>query len=88
MTGYTGFSGNTSEQSGHYLALKFDAVDGVTVSVELVGGTVGHPVELDSDMNMVLRITNPETQKIKVIATDGTTTDSKTYSLTRLVLAA
>lgn len=42
VTGYTEFSSKPAEQSGHYLALKFDVTptDAVT-TVELVGGTKG-----------------------------------------------
>ena len=40
VTGYTGFSSNTSEQEGNYLALKVDAdSEDAIVAVELVGGT-------------------------------------------------
>lgn len=70
VAGYTGFSGNVAEQSGHYLALKIDTEDDDDeITVELLGGTVGHPVTLDSDRNIVLRITNPLKQKIRVVAT-------------------
>lgn len=49
VTGYTGFSSNTSEQEGNYLALKVDAdSEDAVVTIELVGGTKG-PVTLDDD---------------------------------------
>lgn len=88
IDGYTGFSGNVAEQSGHYLVLR--AVTGNasdTITVELIGGTVGHPVTLDSDRNIVLRIANTSTQSVKVVATDGEHTVTKSYSLTGLNLA-
>lgn len=85
---YTGFSGNVAEQSGHYLVLKATTENASdTITVELVGGTVGHPVTLDSDRNIVLRIANPSTQSVRVVATNGTSTVTKTYSLTGLTLA-
>ena len=85
VTGYTGFSGNPAEQEGNYLALRVGGVDpSDTVTVELLGGTVGHPVTLDSDRNIVLRIANTETQQIKVVLNDA---DTKTYKLTGLELA-
>ena len=66
VTGYTGFSSNTSEQEGNYLALKVDAdSEDAVVTIELVGGTKG-PVTLDDDMNIVLLIKNKDTQSIKV----------------------
>ncbi|MBO6267701.1 MAG: hypothetical protein J6N19_00985 [Clostridium sp.] len=58
-----------------------------TITVELVGGTVGHPVTLDSDRNIVLRIANTSAQSVRVVATNGTSTVTKTYSLTGLTLA-
>lgn len=87
VTGYTGFSSKSSEQEGHYLALKFDVTpaDAVT-TVELVGGTKG-PVTLDSDMNIVLLIKN-NTQSIKVVSTKNGASTTKTYALTNLTLEA
>lgn len=87
VTGYTGFSGEVSEQSGNYLAIHCEAdslVDSITV--ELVGGTVGHPVTLDNDGLAVLRITNKDTQSIKIIATKGEVKEVKKYSLSGLTL--
>ena len=87
VTDYTGFSGNVAEQSGNYLVLKCTtgSLDDV-ITVELIGGTVGHPVTLDEDRNIVLRITNTETQSIEVVATDGESTVTKQYALTGLTL--
>lgn len=86
VTGYTGFSSNTSEQEGNYLALKVDAdsEDAVT-TVELVGGTKG-PVTLDDDMNIVLLIKNKDTQSIKVTVDNGENSTTKTYGLIGLTL--
>lgn len=88
IDGYTGFSGNVAEQSGHYLVLRADTGNASdTITVELIGGTVGHPVTLDSDRNIVLRIANTSTQSVKVVATNGARTVTKSYSLTGLTLA-
>ena len=86
VTGYTGFSSNTSEQSGNYLALKIEAepAEAETV-VELVGGTKG-PVTLDDDMNIVLLIKNKDTQSIKVTATHNGESITKIYGLSGLTL--
>ena len=86
VNGYVDFSGNTSEQSGNYLALKIEAepAEAETV-VELVGGTKG-PVALDDDMNIVLLIKNKDTQSIKVTVDDGENSTTKTYGLTGLTL--
>ena len=86
VTGYTGFSSNTSEQSGNYLALKIEAepAEAETV-VELVGGTKG-PVTLDDDMNIVLLIKNKDTQSINVTVDNGENSTTKTYGLIGLTL--
>ena len=86
VTGYTGFSSNTSEQSGNYLALKIEAepAEAETV-VELVGGTKG-PVALDDDMNIVLLIKNKDTQSIKVTTTHNGESITKIYGLSGLTL--
>ena len=88
VTGYTEFSSKTSEQEGHYLALKFDVTpaDAVT-TVELVGGTKG-PVTLDADKNIVLLIKSNTTQSIKVVSTKDGASVTKTYTLTGLTLEA
>ena len=86
VTGYTGFSSNTSEQEGNYLALKVDAdSEDAIVTVELVGGTKG-PVTLDKDMNIVLLIKNKNTQSIKVTTTHNEESVTKTYGLSGLTL--
>lgn len=86
VTGYTGFSSNTSEQEGNYLALKVDAdSEDAIVTVELVGGTKG-PVTLDEDMNIVLLIKNKDTQSIKVTTTHNKESITKTYGLSGLTL--
>jgi len=89
VDGYTGFnSSEVIEQSGNFLALDFSATPTDSqVTVELVGGTKG-PVQLTypGDMFCVFRITNKDTQSIKVTAVkDGQTTE-KVYSLTQLTL--
>lgn len=89
VTGYTGFSGKTEEQSGNYLVLKIDTDDpDDVITVELINGSVGHPVTLDSDRNIVIRITDPVHQKVKVVATNSRNTETRTYGLYRLNLEA
>lgn len=87
VTDYTGFSGNIEQQEGNYLVLKINTDNSNDIiTVELINGTVGHPVTLDSDRNIVLRITDPTTQSIQIVATNGTDTITKDYSLTGLTL--
>lgn len=86
MTGYTGFSSVAEEQSGHYLALKFDCdPEADEISVNLVGGTKG-PVTLDEDRMIVLRIKDPATQSIEVTAKKGSETTTETFDISGLVL--
>lgn len=76
VTGYTGYSGVVSEQSGYYLALHFES-NASSITVENVGGNhPGRVVTLDSDGDLVLRITDKDHQKI--IVTAGT--EVNTYS--------
>lgn len=86
VTGYTGYSGDPELQEGNFLAIKVTATDGATVTVELLGGASG-PIELDSDMDAVVRIANKATQKLKVKETTaGGTVIEKVYSLKSLTL--
>lgn len=88
VTGYTGFSGDVSEQSGHYLVLHCDvpSFGGETITVELVGGVHG-PVNLDADGIIIFRVTS-NTQSVKITASKtGWDPVVKTYSLTDVTLA-
>ena len=92
VTGYTGFSGDEMLQSGHYLALRVDTNDeDDEITVELLGGITGHPVTLDSDRNIVLRITNPATQKVRIVVKHieedtSITTETMSFRLNGLTL--
>lgn len=86
VTHYTGFSSVSEDQAGHYLALKIsDTPEGSSTTVEVVGGTKG-PVTLDEDMNIVLRIQDKNTQKVKVVTTMDDDTNIKVFDLTGLTL--
>lgn len=87
VTGYTGFSGDASEQQGNYIALKFASSDDATVTIQTIGGFHDdRVVELDSDKNAVIRIKSNR-EKLKVTTTLGDETISKTYSFSGLKLA-
>lgn len=80
-----GFTGG-----GNYLALKYNSSnwDGYTsVKVGLEPSYSGGLVEIinDPDKNGVFKITN-NTQKFKVVATNGKSTKTDTYDLTDIVL--
>lgn len=80
VTGYTGFSSKTEEQSGNYLALHNISNIVEPIFVEVINGFSG-PVQLDADGIIVLRIANNE-QKVKVTCGDLV----KEYSLSELTL--
>lgn len=86
VTGYTGFSGDPTEQEGHYLVLHIDTeIEGATIVCELIGGKHG-PVTLDSDRTLITRISN-KSQKIKITASkEGYDDIVKVYSLSGLTL--
>lgn len=85
VTGYTGFSGEAELQSGNYIALKCTYGNGVTAKCQLIGGQFGE-VTLDSDKNIVIRITNKDTQSIKFVFTKDGVSETRIYSLQNLVL--
>lgn len=93
MTDYTGFSSNPDQQHGNYLTLRVDTEDeDDEITVELINGTVGHPVTLDADRNIVLLIADKDTQSVRVVVNhmneDSTiSTKTETYDLSGLVLA-
>lgn len=86
VSDYTGFSGDVSEQSGNYIAVKASLSKGpTTLTAEIVGGVHG-PVTLDSDGIVVCRITSTA-QKIKITATNPLyPTITKEYALTGITL--
>lgn len=89
VTGYTGFSGDVSEQSGHYLALHCAVpnVSGAEIKAQLIGGYHGE-VTLDPDGIIIFRIAS-NTQKVKITATKtGYAPYIQTYSLANLTLAS
>ena len=88
VTDYTQFSGDPELQEGHYMALKFEAPEGSTTTIQMLGGDIVRPpVELDSDMNAVVRVTNPAKQTFKVVTTmNGADDIVKVYHLAGLKL--
>ena len=85
VTGYTGFSGDPAEQSGHYIALKATASEPARITAQVIGGTHG-AVTLDSDGEIICRIAN-NSQSIRFIAKAQEETFTVEYALTNLVLA-
>lgn len=83
VEGYTGFSGDTDEQSGNYLALKFTAASDATTTVQKSDSATA--TTLDSDMNCVFRIT-PNTKYITVVTSRSGESLTKVYDLSGLTL--
>ena len=80
VSDYTGFSSKVEEQSGNYLVLHAGSTDAESITVELVGGYKG-PVTLDEDGTIVLRIADPTTQSVRVVATKGGKVTTMDYAL-------
>ena len=79
----------TGEDSGNYLVLHCEVpdVEDVTISVELVGGVHG-PQVLDPDGIIIIRVTDKNSQTVKVVAShDDYGTYTRTFSLEGLTLA-
>ena len=84
ISDYTQF-GSEEEQEGNYLVLKAESDSGVTITAELIGGTLGRPVTLDDDGIIVFRIGNTS-QTIRFIASKNGISTTKVFTLTGLVL--
>ena len=76
--------------AGNFIALKFSDIDNraTSVKVGLDPSQSSGLVELmgDPDMNGVFKITNKDTQKFKVVVTDGLNVAVKTYDLSGLTV--
>ena len=84
VTGYTGFSGDVSEQSGNYLALKLTT--GITgASIKIKYGNKAEKT-MDDDGLLVLRVASL-TNKLRVRVVEGDTVYSvTTFDLSGLTL--
>lgn len=84
---YTEFNpGDPSEQSGHYLALSFESEEAEKITTVIVNGKNKEPVDCTQDKYCVYRITNKDTQSIRVTVQKGDQSTTKEYSLTGLTL--
>ena len=88
VTGYTQFSGDPALQEGHYLALKFEASDGATVTIQTIGGVDDtRVVTLDADMNAVIYVKSTK-EKLRVTCTLNGDVVTRTISFSGLKLLA
>ena len=84
VTGWTAFSGDPAEQSGNYIAVKATAVEGATITAQVIGGDHG-PVTLDEDGILIARIKN-NSQKLQFKATTDDGIQTIRYDLSGLTL--
>lgn len=85
VTGYTGFSGEASEQEGNYLALDFNAPDGATLKIKVGNGNF---VDATSDGYAVIRVNNHIGEKMTVQCIKDGVTLERVISLSALKLEA
>lgn len=73
---------------GYFMALKFSDVDASATSkkVGLVPSQSSGLVELDSDMNVFIKLTDKNEQIFEVVITDGTRKGIQKFDLSDLVL--
>lgn len=89
VTDYTGFSSTPEEQTGNYLALKVNAApEDAQVTVQFIGAqTTTEPTALaPDDRTLVFRVSNKDTQSVKIAAENGDLKVEKTYGLSGLTL--
>ena len=79
------FSSDPSEQTGHYVAVGFaKEPEDATIKITVEGGK-SKDVVVD-DGFLVLKVANPKTQKLKVVATKDEGTNEVVYDLSGLKL--
>lgn len=83
VTNYTGYSADSSENSGNFLALKFADSEGATTTVQRSDSESAST--LDSDKICVFRITE-NTKTITVVSTRNSESLTKVYDLSGLTL--
>lgn len=78
---------SAEESTGHFMFVKATGVpEGAVATVELYNGI--HPaVTLDSDLNVVVRITDKDNQKLILTVAYGGVREQKIYGLNGLTLA-
>ena len=86
VTGYTQFSGDVSEQSGNYLAVKLESNPDADIYIRLWNNKDWK--KLDDDGILIGRISNTDAQKLYVKVVNGGDINYYTYSLTGLTLAS
>ena len=77
----------SDENTGNYMFVKATGVpEGAVATIEVYGGAHG-PTTLDSDMNVIVRITDKDNQKVILTVHYDGVTETKIYGLKGLTLA-
>ena len=91
VTGYTGFSGDAAEQSGNYIALHASIPEVTGATIKFKHNAKAGEATLDSDGLIVFRVDpkymNEDLKVTFVASKDGYAPYSKSFDLTKLVLA-
>lgn len=82
--GFTGFS--KSDNDGNFLVLKVDYPEGAEMKFTLVGGSTKDKKIPAGDHQLVLKIKDAQSQKLKIDITNDGQSGSVTYDLTGLIL--
>lgn len=77
----------TGEDSGNYIAIKFESDEDAIITAEVVNGIHG-PVTLDEDGILVARIADKSSQTIKIVASKDGKSVTKIYTLDGLTCEA
>ena len=86
QTGWTEFSSNVNKQEGYYVCLKAEATEQAQIYTRLINGNTKEEKQM-TDGYCVYRISDPETQKIRITAKkDEKVVAVKTLSLTNLFM--
>ncbi len=89
VSGWTAFSNVAEYQSGNYLAIQvfLSDPDRITATLFKKGGA-NISKDLDSDKQVVFRITDPKSEQIKIVGFKNGDMQSYTYDLSGLTLAS
>lgn len=86
-SGWDAGTWSADEKAGNFLALKFDADDGATIKVGLIPSASGSGlITLDSDKNIVIRISDKNEQKLHVQVEKDSVIEEQVYSLAALTV--
>lgn len=86
VSNWTQFSALPSENTGHFIALSFDAAENATIAVKITNGLRTDFVTLDSDNVLIAKINDQYNQELIVRTTLNGVTREKSYNFRGLTL--